>query len=58
VFHASIDLIYISVWPLLLTVFLLFFARRLYSLLSLRTIGNKLMSLRQRPQDCATEIKY
>lgn len=47
VLTALADLIYISLWPLLLTVILIFFMRRLYNLLPLRTIGNRLMGLRQ-----------
>ncbi|HEY0082556.1 MAG TPA: hypothetical protein VGB61_07190, partial [Pyrinomonadaceae bacterium] len=45
-FHAMTDLIFISLGPLLLAVIVVFFLRRLYRLLPLRIIGNRLMSLR------------
>lgn len=47
VLAATTDLIYISLWPLLLTVITIFLMRKIYKLLPLRTIGNRLMSLRQ-----------
>ncbi len=47
VFHALTDLIYVSLWPLLLAVMAFYLMRRIFNLLPLRTIGNRLMSLRQ-----------
>lgn len=46
VFRALTDLIYISLWPLLLTVITIFFMRRLYKMLPLRSIGDRLTGLR------------
>jgi putative peptide zinc metalloprotease protein len=45
-FHGLTDLIFISLGPLLLAVIVIFFLRRIYRLLPLRVIGNRLMSLR------------